>query len=286
MKLILGTVQFGLNYGVSNINGKVERKDVEKILSLASTYGIDTLDTASGYGDSEKVIGKAQKKTSTTFNIITKVVPQRSPATSYLNQVRHSLTQLKVTSSYAVMLHDANQLLDSSSKKNYQDLLALKNFGLCQKIGVSIYNPNELISILKNFKLDIIQLPLNIFDQRFLAPQVIKLVKKNNIEVHARSLFLQGLLLMDNEVKPIYFNQFSEYFNKFDLFCKENQLTRLEACISFVQSVTNIDKFVIGVTNSAELNEIIEIYKKISPRNFSSLRVDDKKLLNPSLWMN
>jgi aryl-alcohol dehydrogenase-like predicted oxidoreductase len=286
MKLILGTVQFGLNYGISNINGKIELDEVEKILSLASCHCIDTLDTASGYGDSENVIGKAQKKTATNFNIITKVAPQKSHLTSYLNQVTLSLAQLKIESTYAVMLHNANELLECSSKKNYQDLLSLKKLGLCKKIGVSVYNPNELAFILDNFDLDIIQMPLNIFDQRFLSPKITELIQKNNIEVHARSLFLQGLLLMDNKIKPNYFNQFSEYFNRLDTFCKIHKLTYLEACFSFIQSATCIDKFVIGVTSSTELKEVIDCYQKTSSLNFSSLAVNDERLLNPSLWMN
>jgi aryl-alcohol dehydrogenase-like predicted oxidoreductase len=212
MKLALGTAQFGLDYGVSNKNGKISQQEINNILDFSQRNNLNTLDTASGYGDSEKAIGSAKKVLTSPLEIITKISTKEYFPTSYEQQLTLSLASLQSSSVYAVMLHNADDLLSNNAEQKYRNLKLLKNKGLCKKIGVSVYHPEQLITIINNFAIDIIQIPLNIFDQRFSDPKIRLLVEEQQIEIHARSLFLQGLLLMEKKQRPNSFDPYSSAF--------------------------------------------------------------------------
>lgn len=282
MRLALGTVQFGLNYGVSNNTGQVDEKSALNIINLAGDNNIDTLDTAIAYGDSEKIVGNITQKTNKTFNIITKLTT--SKVESIRTQIESSMSRLQTEHIYGVMLHSADDLINNGSLRTYQELMQLKKEGVCKKIGVSVYSPEQLSYILKHYNIDIVQIPLNILDQKFNKPELIEQLKAKKIEVHARSLFLQGLLLMDVENVPPYFSPFKQHLLKLHVFCKENSLTQLEACISFAKSISFVDKFVIGVSSLNELSQILNISNKAIPLDFADFSVTNEALINPSLW--
>ncbi len=292
MKLALGTVQFGLDYGISNNNGKVDKHAAFDIINLAKKNNIKTLDTATAYGDSERLIGDIGQHFRNDFNIITKITSSQhsndidNPVelNDLQTQLNSSLKRLQINSIYAVMLHDANELSSDNAKKTFQQLLQLKENGLCQKIGVSVYTTKQLNNILDNFKIDIVQIPLNIFDQQFNQTELIKKIKENKIEVHARSLFLQGLLLMNISEIPPFFEPYKKYFQQLSSFCQDNKLTKLEACLSFAKSISFVDKFVVGVNSLNELSQIVNAYHKVRPLDFSTFSSSCTTLTNPSQW--
>lgn len=279
MKLALGTVQFGLEYGISNKNGKVTPDEVKNILDYAKSIGIDTLDTAYGYGNSEEVLGQIDLE---DFNVVTKTVHidhnldrvqnfERFRDCFYESQKKLGYIQL-----HGLMFHNANDLLSSNGLALWELLGDFKEKEYVRKIGVSVYKPEELEEIMKMVDLDIVQLPLNILDQRFLP--VLPELKKKNIEIHTRSTFLQGLLLMDpKDVNP--------YFEPILPILKNLPSNKLAAALHFVKNIKKVDKIIIGVTNKKELQEIYSQYNKNAEQiDFSQFKISDEKFINPSKW--
>jgi len=284
MKLALGTAQFGLDYGISNKNGKISQQEINNIINFSQRNNINTLDTASGYGDSEKSIGNAKQVLTSPLEIITKISTKEHSPTYYEQQLTLSLTHLQSSSVYAVMLHNANDLLSSNAKQNYHNLISLKNKGLCKKIGVSVYHPKQLITIINSFDIDIVQVPLNIFDQRFSSPSIKSILEEKQIELHARSLFLQGLLLMGEQHRPKSFSPYSSAFEELSKYIFELEYSPLEACLSFAKNQDFVDKFVIGVSSLTEMQQVVAIFNKVIPYDFSQLSRVEQSLINPSLW--
>ncbi|MCP4321374.1 MAG: hypothetical protein GY787_05915 [Alteromonadales bacterium] len=284
MKLALGTVQFGLDYGISNETGKISQQEINKILDYSQRNNINTLDTASGYGNSESAIGNANQLSTSPFEIITKIAVNEYCPTYYEQQLTLSLKRLQRSSVYAVMLHNANDLLSSNAKQKYNELISLKHKGLCKKIGVSVYQPEQLLTIINDFDIDIVQVPLNIFDQRFSCQKIKSALQEKTIEVHARSLFLQGLLFMNKLDRPKFFAPYSSAFEEFSENILRLKLSPLEACLSFAKGQSFVDEFVIGVSSLTELQQIIATFNEVSLCDFSQLSRSEQGLINPSLW--
>lgn len=265
VKLGLGTVQFGCDYGISNKTGKVSIEEVFKILDYAKSVGIDVLDTAQGYGDSEKVLGTASKTVDLSgFKIITKVIGNGELETSLEN-----MNQERV---YGLMFHRSNEINDKSWAK-FEDYKRQK---LVERIGVSVYLPSELESLIEKYPIDIVQLPFNLLDQRFL-PLFAKL-KEKNIEIHTRSTFMQGLLLMDVE-------DVDTYFNKIKPVLERVPIPKLENVLGFVNSVKEIDRIIVGMTSIEELRQILEaINKNIVPKNTNSFIIKEEEFVLPQNW--
>ena len=167
MKLALGTVQFGLAYGVANQYGQVSSKEVNQILKLANEMGVDTLDTAIGYGESEKVLGELGVD---DFKLVTKlpILPDEvSDVDGWIeSQMADSLARLGVQMVYGVLLHRSEDLLGDKGKHVIRSLERLKSNGIAKKIGISIYDPSELEHVLQAVNIDIVQAPLNLVDRR------------------------------------------------------------------------------------------------------------------------
>jgi aryl-alcohol dehydrogenase-like predicted oxidoreductase len=291
MKIALGTAQLGFDYGISNTNGQTKSEEANQILSIAQGYKIDFIDTASAYGESEKIIGEYSKKNTFNYHIVTKISLQSCLDLSVKDALSLSLKRLNTKSVYSVMIHDSDKLLtcsrnDITSIK--QQFEQLKKLGLCKKIGISVYTPEQLEQILTLIDIDIVQIPLNIFDQRFISNNVLSVLHQRNIEIHARSIFLQGLLLMEHQKHPHYFNQYQAKFKQFNHFCQQHALSKIEACLSFAKAQEQIDKFVIGVSSAEELIQIVELYKALptsSASKFSALSSSKLPLINPALWV-
>lgn len=278
-KLALGTVQFGLDYGISNKKGKVSLETVGEILDYAKENGIDTLDTASLYGNSEEVLGKFNLK---DFNVITKTIKIDKTLDRHQNFEKFkeaffaSQKKLGYIQLHGLMFHEADDLLSQSGLALWDLVDDFKQKEYVRKIGVSVYSPEQLEEIIKLVDIDILQLPMNIFDQRFLY--LLPELKKKNIEIHTRSTFLQGLLLMD--VKNI-----NEYFNPIKPVLEKLPSDKLAAALSFVKNIAEIDKIVVGVTSKNELQEICSQYNKnVGTIDFSQFKITDERFINPSKW--
>ncbi len=280
-KLALGTVQFGLDYGISNVSGQVSFEEVEKILKLAKESSIDTLDTATGYGNSEKVLGSAGVN---DFKLVTKTAPLYLGVDNVLRSFHQSLKDLNVTNVDGLLVHNIDDIKDKQFDTLYKAFEKLKQDKLINKIGFSTYAPNQVDFLLENFDFDLIQVPFNIFDTRLVDGGQLQSLKNKKIETHARSVFLQGLLLMPPYKRSKFFSKWSNLFKKWDLWLKNNNISGLEAALNFALSEDLIDKVVIGIDSNAHLIEVISASKISTPDAPKNLNTTDEMLINPSLW--
>jgi len=285
LKLALGTAQFGLDYGVANQQGQISYCEVQGILAQASASGVDTLDTAMVYGDSEQRLGE--------FGVQNWKVVSKLPAIPngyhdifkwVEDSVNESLRQLKVKSLYGLLLHRPQQLLEQNGDRLFSALQKIKNAGMVKNIGVSIYDPGQLDELFARFQLDIIQAPFNIIDRRLIDSGWMTRLKEKNVELHVRSVFLQGLLLMEPEARPQKFNRWSSLWIQYDAWLKQSNLTSLQSCLRFVLSFVEINKVVIGVDSQIQLKEILEAAIGPIPSLPDTIATNDQQLLNPTHW--
>jgi aryl-alcohol dehydrogenase-like predicted oxidoreductase len=285
MKLAIGSAQFGLDYGVSNNTGKVPNQEVNKILNVAKKSGINFLDTAIAYGNSESSLGLSNVS---KFNIISKLSSlgkgNKNIKEEIFQQINGSLDRLGVNSLYGVLLHDTKILLTDNGDQIYEALLGLKQEGLVKKVGISIYDTIELDEILSKFKIDIVQAPMNIFDQRLISSGWNIKLEKMGIELHVRSVFLQGLLLMKPSERPEYFKPWKSLLEKYDGWLIESGYTNIEACINSILQIDSVNKVIIGIESSKQLEEIITLIDKKLIKIPVSLSSKDTSLIDPTMW--
>ena len=287
IKIALGTAQFGLDYGINNKRGKITFSEVEKILKLAYENRINMLDTAFAYGNSENVIGSILERQNLKFNIISKlpadILPQE--VLSYFNQ---SLKRLKQKKLYGYLLHDFNTF--KKNRKIWNILKDLKKTQKIKKIGFSLYYPSEIDFLFENeIDFDIVQIPYSIFDQRF-EPYFSKL-KKRKIEIHVRSVFLQGLYFKNPKELSSHFNSIKEKINIIKTISISMNISIASICINFALINKNIDKLVIGVDNSQNLianikslqdfDQVTSFYKDLI-----RLAINDENIILPFKWNN
>jgi len=285
-KLALGTVQFGMDYGI-NSGIKVEQNEVLKIVNLARKSGIKLIDTAQLYGSSEKVLGNVN---TVDFDIVTKSrafeqdIINENEANLVINDLDHSLKLLKQKSLYAFLVHHGEDLLKPGGEMIFNQLQSLKEQGLANKIGVSAYIDNQLIEIIDRFDIDIIQLPMNILDSRLIDNGLLNKIFSKGIEIHTRSVFLQGLLLMDIDKRPKYFERWSSLWKFWYEWLADNKLSPLEASIRYMISKPEISRVLVGVDNKDQLQKIINAVDGNLPPIPEELSTNDPDLLNPGNW--
>jgi aryl-alcohol dehydrogenase-like predicted oxidoreductase len=281
-KLALGGVQFGIDYGIANTKGRVQIEEVRSILDYAKKNGVNILDTASGYGDSEDVLGKVGVD---NFQIITKTASIKQGVNGVVSVFYQSLKNLKQKKVYGLLIHDIREIEHKQFDNLLIELARLKQQGLVKKIGVSVYNSQQIDYVLDNFSIDLIQLPINILDQRLINDESLAKLKKYNVEIHARSVFLQGLLLMSINTIPSWFDPIKDTLKLFHEEAKKQNLTKLQLALGFVQSLTEIDKVVIGVNSLQQLREIIDASSvKVNTAELSNIAINNSIFLNPSNW--
>jgi aryl-alcohol dehydrogenase-like predicted oxidoreductase len=286
-KLCLGSVQWGSSYGISNTNGQTEPNEVLKILNEARLKGIQLVDTATSYGMAETVLGNYDLN---LFSIVTKTpmfekkIITKLDAEKLINEFKQSLQKLNIDSCYGLLLHHKEEIFKKGSEHLISALNELKSNGLVKKIGISIYDSTKVNEVVEKLKPDIIQLPLNVLDQRVIQDGTLKDLKSNNIEIHARSIFLQGLLLMPHEKIPTFFKKWQNKFNDWERICLEKKMNFVEAALNFVINQNDIDYCIIGVESLKQLKQCIsatELDKKI---DVTELACNDIKLINPTNW--
>lgn len=285
-RLVLGSANFGLNYGIANTSGKVSATELENILSLAKRVGIEVIDTAQAYGDSESRLGALC--CDYRFKIITKInvnLEKGWVKNSISNLVKQSSKRLNQTRLYAVMLHRPEVLLGDKGTTIIKELKLLKDQNLIYKVGISVYCPEILEAITKIFQFDIIQAPFNIFDQRILQSGWSNKLKENGVEIHVRSVFLQGLLLKPKlSLHPYFVRNWPNLFNDWYKFLKDNNTDAIHIALKFALTQDWIDKVVVGVDSVKQLSSLVEIEKSIVLPDFPELGCDDINLINPSQW--
>lgn len=285
MRLALGTAQFGMAYGISNQSGQITQSEAKKILKLALDNGIDMLDTAISYGESEIRLGQLGIQ---DFKVITKIPAIPTGCNNIAewagDQITASMSRLGVGSLYGLLLHRSEDLLSSSGELLYEALLKFKDAGKVQKLGVSIYSPHELDNIGNSFDIELVQAPFNILDQRLHMSGWLDRLKARDIEVHTRSVFLQGLLLMKPSNRPSKFNRWTSFWSKWDAWIEQTGLTPLSACIRFACTFPQISRLVVGVDSISQLQEIILASKGPSLEVPSWQDEINSDLFIPSNW--
>jgi len=285
-KLILGSANFGLNYGVANQSGKISKSELAKILAEAKAAGIEMIDTAQAYGNSESRIGclLGDKR----LKLITKIssgLEEKYAPNRVSSLVQKSCERLKRPNLYAVMIHKPEILLSPNGKEIIKELEVLKEQNVISKLGVSIYSSDILSEITTRINLDIIQAPFNIIDQNILLSGWVERLKDNNIEIHTRSAFLQGLLLLTKSNLHSYFtNNWPKLFQKWFDFLDSNSNDAVYCALSYVLNQPWIDKVVVGVDSSSQLKSLVHVEKSFAPTNFPELKCSDENLTNPSKW--
>jgi hypothetical protein len=285
-ELALGTAQFGLTYGIANRTGKIDSETGREILALAKKYGVRTLDTAISYGDAESALGKIG---CSGWDVITKLPPVPSGITDvsfWVNdEVGKSLQRLRTHSIYALLLHHPSDLLGVHGKNLMKSLLDLKAQGVVAKLGVSIYLADELDQLITFPVIDLVQAPLNIIDRGLESSGWLTKLGKNNIEIHSRSAFLQGVLVMSPADRPSWFTKWSPIFHEWDTWIEDTGMSRIEACLAHIRSYPEVDRIVIGVDNTEQTREILVAMGTPPLRAPTSLVSDDERLINPSRWV-
>ena len=284
MKLSIGTAQFGFKYGLCNKVGIVSLKEVQKIIKFCKSKKIYSIDTAQGYGRSHKVLGSINLN---KFQVTTKISSIKKASTkdleSYISlEINKILKDLNTNNLYGLLIHNTRQLEGKFGMEYYRILQKLKNEKKFIKLGVSVYTKKELDFILKNYNVDLVNLPMSIANQEFYDVDYLSKIKKKKIQIHVRSIFLQGLLFSNYSDLPLKFKN-NKFFLEWFKWLKIYDIDKLEACLNFIKKVKYIDKIIIGIDSLDQLKMIEKVYKKNIKMKFKSF-TQSLILRNPSKW--
>jgi aryl-alcohol dehydrogenase-like predicted oxidoreductase len=287
-RIALGSAQFGQRYGVANRSGPPPQEAVDAIVARARGAGVDTVDTAIGYGDSEAMLGAAGVD---GLRVVTKL-PALAVAAAEVEgwvraQVGASLARLGVPALHGLLLHQPSDLLgDTAISRALVDALgALKADGLVAKIGASVYHPAQLDALANVMALDLVQVPYNVLDRRFDESGWLDRLRASGTEIHVRSVFLQGLLLLDtNEMPNEFFARFHSTLDAWRTWVRERGVGPLAAALGFVLADARVDRAVVGCDSLAQWDEILAHAGARVPDVPAHLRSDDLALINPVNW--
>lgn len=278
MRLALGTVQFGLDYGISNHDGQVSDEELDAIIALAHQAGIDTLDTAQAYGNAEQRLGQ---RDITGLTLIDKLAPglPLSDVKAALNNSLHLLGRKRLD---GLLLHRSQD----ASPALFELLTDLQQQGAIGKLGISVYSPEELDAwSAAGYPLELVQLPANLLDQRFLRTGWLDKLVDMGCEIHVRSLFLQGLLLMHPAQRPAYFQRFATALEQFDQW--HPSMAPLGRALSIMTALPQVSRFVVGVCHAQELAAIVAASQALHEcyeADIAHLASMEQELINPGLW--
>ncbi len=286
-RLAIGTAQFGASYGIANKAGQVSTEEIRKLLAYAHRLGVDTLDTAIAYGNSEAHLGEIGVDDWKIVSKLPGIPNMASPSDlrEWLHSaVARSLERLKIDKLFGLLLHNPSDLLEKNGQVLYDCLVAAKEQGKVKKIGISVYSPQELEALFKRFPVDLVQLPLKILDQRFADSGWLTTLERGGVEIHSRSAFLQGLLLMPTHERPPQFHKWTDFWIKWDKWLKETGKSPVEVCLSAIFSHTEINRIVIGFDSIQQLQQICNTPLDPSMKIPIQLKSAPEDLINPSRW--
>ncbi len=295
MKLCLGTVQFGMDYGVQGGLRPLEEA-VSKMLSLALDKGIDHFDTAPVYGNAEEILGDYRKNNPDNAGKMQIVSKLSSEAFTGKEKslwadiaVKHAeagLRRLRISELEAFLFHNAEYIFDENA---VQALCTVCQRHMAKKIGVSIYSPQEAMKALDYEEIKVIQIPYNAFDQRLDKCGFFEKAERKGVEVYARSSLLQGLMMMEPERLPNRMQFAKKYLEIFKAVCREYQISPLKAAVGYVARHPGIDYVVFGVDNEMQLSEYLSIQGEGIPEDMVNVLQKEfenaeERLVNPALW--
>ncbi|HXC55176.1 MAG TPA: aldo/keto reductase [Rhizomicrobium sp.] len=283
-RLGLGTVQFGQAYGISNTRGRVPPDDVATILGRAATAGLKTLDTAAGYGDAEQVLGGLAPLTD-SFRIVTKTISVKNGVDAVLARARESVLTLKRRPVDLLLVHAASDLLAADGAALWLGLLALREAGLFRGIGISAYVADDPVSLARRFRPDAMQVPLSLLDQRLVQNGALAAIKDLGVEIHVRSLFLQGLLFLAEGELPPKLVSAAGHLSALRRQLREAGTSPLAAALAFALNCPEVDVAILGVTTPSEFEEILHAAAEPAVQlDWPSCALHDDVVLTPSRW--
>lgn len=284
-RLSLGTVQFGLAYGVANERGQVQSDDAAAILRRARQAGIHALDTAAAYGESEAVLGRAGVA---EWEVTTKLSPLPDAVVNVYDWVRNevlgSLERLRMKGLHGLLLHRPDQLLGVRGGELLDALRRVQDDGLVSKIGVSVYSPSQVERLLTKAHFDLVQIPCSILDRRLVDTGWAQRLKEAGVEIHVRSVFLQGLLLMSDKQRPSKFHRWQETWKCWSRWLERHDLNPVQACLLYALSIPEVDKVVVGVDGIAHLDAMVATRLRELPPLPEWPDGVSENLLDPSRW--
>ena len=284
-QLCLGTVQFGLSYGITNQTGHVSEEEVRQILNLAVSSGINLFDTAHAYGNAEKVLGSCLPAV-TSRRIISKL-PARAPVQSWEESLITSLQRLKVPKLHGLLLHRSSDLIEHYGKALLDWLESLRDRGLVDRIGISIYDSSELEGLPLD-RMQMVQLPLSIYDQRLIRDGTVSYLHERGISVHVRSVLLQGLLLQSPQQWPDYLSQeLRAHHTQWLEHLQLRGISPLAGALEFIRLCEGVEAVVFGVTSRQELAQVLQAWedkKTIPPEAQQKWAWKNVNDLDPRLW--
>lgn len=292
MKLALGTVQFGMRYGVANSTGQPAETEVADILRRAAGAGVCVLDTACLYGDSEAILGRCLPAVH-GFNIVTKTpkfagVDGPLAASTLKVAFSESCNRLRSHHLYGLLAHDANDLLGTEGDAIWRAMEELRAESRVTRIGASVYHGSQIDELLQRYPLDLVQVPLSILDQRLIRSGQLDRLAERNIEVHVRSIFLQGALLLSPERLPQHLAGLRPYLEQISARAARLGISPLQAALRFVSGLTQVAAVVCGVDTLAHFDQLAAALEcpevALSAEDAAACACSDNQLLDPSQW--
>ena len=284
-RVALGTVQFGQRYGVANATGRVAPDTAASILKLAARHGIDALDTAVAYGDSEACLGEIGVS---TWRVVSKLPPlsgdTRDVAAWVEAQVHGSLRRLRIARLDGLLLHRPADALGAAGVQLLDALAALRARGLVAAVGASIYDPSELDALWPHWQPEIVQAPCSVLDRRLVRSGWLLRLQRHGVRVQLRSVFLQGLLLMPASGRPRFFAPWQDLLDRWLTWCAGQGVSPVQVALGFTCALPAVERVVIGVDSPAQLQEVIDASSRPSTLPPEDLFTDDRDLLEPSRW--
>jgi aryl-alcohol dehydrogenase-like predicted oxidoreductase len=284
-KIAIGTANFGMQYGVANSQGKLSKNSVAEILGLAKSLGITCLDTANAYGESQNALGEFGVRDWRVVSKISSIPRDCEDVRSFVRaEIDLILTSLNLSEFDTVLVHNPKDLMGNVSEIVYEELQKAKSRGQVEKIGVSIYDPSDLESITSRFQLDVVQAPINVFDSRLQDSGWLDRLVSMGVEVHARSVFLQGVLLSAIAQSNDFFKPWKTTFERWNRFAESSGTSAMMNCIKHVNSYDKVTFAVVGVDSAQNLSEVFDAFsarpQRINEDNFGV----DSQLINPARW--
>ncbi len=286
-RLILGTANFCDSYGI--MNKKMCQSEIIKILKYCLKNNINSFDTAPAYGQYVDLVGNFLKKKKINLISKTPIIFDENKIDELIGQsIKKTLNCFTIESIETLLIHNVKNFTKMKPEISVKTLINLKNEGKVKKIGVSIYDAKEFEIVCDFFIPDVVQLPINILDQRVIKNGLLEKIKKKDCEVHARSIFLQGLLLSDYSKIPKKLSALKQSLLLIDEICERNSLKRLKLFLEFIFSIKEIDAVVFGVESK---NNLVEIYNEITNFKQSNNKIkydifsiNNSKILDARNW--
>lgn len=289
--IALGTAQFGLDYGITNAAGRVGAEEITRMLDACWQGGVVQLDTAAAYGNSEEALGLAlQGQHGRPWRLITKTVPLRKPSitaadiAAVAEGFAASLRQLRTDGVETLLVHHAQDLLALGGEALYAWLREQQSAGRTLRIGVSVYCGEETSALLEKFSFDVVQLPASLADQRLLHDGTADKLVQAGVDIHVRSLYLQGLLLAEPAFVAGRFAAQAAWVRALHEECRARGLSPLQACISFFRSQSAFKVAVIGATRAQEVDSLLAAWDSAPKMDWSDWAVQDARFTDPREW--